>query len=198
MLALPDSQHLKMVAGLRGRITRWLVLNATAGYGSGVYDEESVSADADSGCDGLALELDATANGFDSDAVGLDGLLLTLGATVDTEVGFGQLRVGATYRKDFVDSYFTNYNAFNQVAAFIEADFGRSLTGGVRTSIRFEDYHGEIERNDILLRLGTEWGVHFTQWATLSATAFWTERASNHADVQYDDVEFALLGTFTY
>lgn len=199
-LAVPDSEQLKAMTGMRGRITERLVVNAMLGYGFILYDEASVTEEAASD-PGLGNEADPVAAGFGVDANGLYGLLAM--ARVDYDLGFqdqrrfGQL-ISVQYRKDLVDSFFTNFNAYHHVTGGLQSRWGRMVTSNVMFGARFEDYVGEVDRRDIFLRADLNVNVQPLAWFGVDLNSSWSQRASSEPGVQYDNFVVNLLGTFSY
>jgi len=189
-LAMPDSQHMRALAGIRGRFTRQFVLTTMLGYGTGSYDEQSVLDEAGGGG-----EADPATVGFDADVRGIERLLVEVQGTY--ELTPDNKLIGG-YRKAFADSWFTNYLAYNHLYAKLLMRVGPRLSTEFGLSARFEGYHGEISRNDIYLRGRADASYHFQDWGAVTAGIWWDERASNTDIVEYDDFNFHLLTTFTY
>lgn len=186
-LALPDNNHLKMQAGLRGRITERMTVVVTGGYGSGRYLEDSVD-----GCE------DSNAEAYAQDVKGIDHLLVT--TQIQYDFGVGQ-RVAVGYRKDFLDSWFTNYTSFNELYGTYTGRMGSrfGLSSGVR--MRFENHFGQESRADIRLQANGDLTYYFQDYASVTAGAAWIQRATSDVvdqSLEFDDVNIHLLGTFTY
>lgn len=190
-LAMPDSRELRITGGIRGRFTNRIVLSVEGGYGRGTYLEKTVEEDA---ADEGGLEGDAD---FSQDVMGLDRLVLS--ARLRYELGQDTaLTLG--YERDFADSWFTNYVAYNRVYATAGARFSPRLGANASLSVRPEKYVGEVTRNDLALRAGGDVSYYLQDWAAVTLTGYWTERASmsGQSDVEYDDVRVMLKSTFTY
>lgn len=199
-LAMPDSHYFKAMAGMRGRVTRNVVAILSAGWGLGRYQVASVAKESDAN-PGLGNEADPAAAGFDQNVSGVDGLLVLARLEVDAgfkaERRFGQ-RIEFLYRKDFQDSFFTNYVHQNHLRLGLESRWGRYFTTNVGFGPRFEEYVGEVERRDIFLRADFGLRVSPTRWLAFDLGGFWAERASSQTDIQYDNVQAYVLATFSY
>jgi hypothetical protein len=199
-LAMPDSDMAKLMTGLRGRVTRSLVLTAMAGWGVARYDVESVNEESASD-PGLGAEADPEAAGFDQNLSGIDGLLVLLKADLDIGYSekrtFGQL-LTLFYRKDFQDSFFTNYVHQNHLQLELRSRWGRYLRSTAGFGPRFEEYVGEVERRDIFLQGDLDLEFLPTDWMGIRLGGFWMQRASSQRDVQYDNVQAHLLLRFSY
>ena len=186
-VALPDNNHLKMQAGLRGRITERMTLVVTGGYGAGNYLEDSVE-----NCE------PANAGAYAQDVKGIDHLLMT--SQLQYDFGVGQ-RVAVGYRKDFVDSWFTNYTGINELYGTYTGRIGSRIGLSAGTRVRFENHFGQVTRADI--RLGADGDVtyNFQDYASVTTGVSWIQRSTAQpadASVEFDDVNIHLLGTFTY
>ena len=172
----------------------------SAGWGLGRYQVASVAKESDAN-PGLGNEADPAAAGFDQNVSGVDGLLVLARLEVDAgfkaERRFGQ-RIEFLYRKDFQDSFFTNYVHQNHLRLGLESRWGRYFTTNVGFGPRFEEYVGEVERRDIFLRADFGLRVSPTRWLAFDLGGFWAERASSQTDIQYDNVQAYVLATFSY
>lgn len=199
-LALPDSDHFKAVTGVRGRFTKHLVLVVLAGYGFGDYDEASVAEEAALN-PGLGSEADAAEAGFDQDVSLTDAILVTIRPEFDLGWGdkrtFGQL-ISVTYRKDFADSFFTNYVHQHHVMAGLDSRWGRMVQTHLDGGVRFETYVGEVSRNDIFARVGLDIDVAPVPFFAIRAGAAWVRRDSSDNTVDYDNIQGRFLLTFVY
>lgn len=193
-LGMPNSVHFKIDGGIQGRFTNHLVLTLRGGYGSAKYDEQSVIDDASDETVQDASELTEAA-GFFVDADGLDKLLvqteLRYELTPDSSVAVG-------YQHDFEDSWFTNYVAYDRIYGQLIARLGSHLGMRGEGGVRLEDYSGEESRDDIVIRVGGDLTYYANDWAALTAGARWDERASTSNLVEYDNVRFTAMATFTY
>ncbi len=197
-LALPDSDFVKLLTGIRGRFTKHFVLTAQIGYGGGFYKEQTVI---DAASDpGLAGELDPAVveeggSGFGRDVAGIDSLLAVVRTTVDLgfsqQKTFGQ-RVNFLYRKDFQDSFFTNYVHQHNLTIGLDSLFGRFVETSLDFGVRFEKYRGESDRNDIFLTAGGYVRVKPAGWLDVDVVGRWGQRASSQQTVQYDNVQAAI------
>ncbi|RME27718.1 MAG: hypothetical protein D6798_03950 [Deltaproteobacteria bacterium] len=197
-LGIPDGRLWKARAGLRGRVTSHLVLGAEVGFGQAIYDPTSVS---DQAAElGLAdsSELDSSA-GFDSALkafpAGIIGQL-----DVDYELNDDH-KVNLGYRRDFQDVYFTNYVDFDRLSASYGGRFVDRLGVDVSATYRYERYHGEVERNDHLIKTGLTGSWYFEEYLSASLGASWARRASAdgaHPEIEYDDPRFTASMKFVY
>lgn len=199
-LAMPDSHHFKAMAGMRGRVTRNVVAILMAGWGLGRYDLGSVDEES-AGNPGLGNEADPAAAGFDQNVKGVDGLLVVARMEIDAgfndERTFGQ-KVDILFRKDFQDSFFTNYVHQNHLRLGLQSRWGRYLTSNVGFGPRFEEYVGEVERRDIFLRADFGLRIAPTRWMGFDVGGAWSQRASSQTDVQYDNIQAFVLANFSY
>jgi hypothetical protein len=193
--AKPNAEHFRTKAGLRGRITERFVGALLVGYGFGTYDESSVTDAASDEPPNNANEALAESQGFDVDVTGLDQLLIEVALAYD--IGWGQM-ISLGYRKDFLDSFFTNYEAYHSLNASLSSEFGARVQSELFVIARFENFYGEVERRDILLRAGGNIDVEMNSWSSISGGVTWLQRASSFEDIQYDDVQFSLMANFTY
>lgn len=183
-LVLADSHFVKARVGLRGRITPKLVLIGTVGYGDAWYFADTASL---TGADGDSWEANPTA---------LQGLLSTVQAKYELAPGN---RVTAGYQKDFEDSWFTNYMAYNSLYVTLENRFGPRFGTNLSFDTRFESYQGEVSRNDVLVRAKGDLSYSIMDFASVSTGVWWTRRVSpTRPLMEYDDVNVHALLNFTY
>lgn len=194
-LGVPDSTQLRVLAGMRGRVTQKLVLVAEAGYGSGNYDEQSVLDAASGTTDADPSETDPTTAGFAADITGLDRLLVDLQARYEPDKN-NSFILG--YQKDFRDAFFTNYNAFHYGYGRLNNRFNERFGLVGELGARAERYRGEVERNDVFLNAQGDFSYYLQDWATVSAGAAWTQRGSSDPQVNYNDITFRLLTNIVY
>lgn len=199
-LAMPDSDHFKAMAGIRGRVTRHLVVALMAGWGAGRYNMASVE-DESASNPGIGAEADPEAAQFDANVEGIHGLLGL--ARIQVDLGFTEERpfgqsIEFFYRKDFQDSFFTNYVHQNHLRAGLQSRWTRYLATNFGFGPRFEEYRGEVDRNDIYLRFDFSMRVMPTRYLSFDLGGAWAQRASSQTDVQYDNVQGWLLASFTY
>ncbi|MEL6345725.1 MAG: hypothetical protein AAFV53_21630 [Myxococcota bacterium] len=194
-LGVPDGRLMRIDAGIRGRFTEKLVLGLTAGYGTANYDEQSVLDEGET--EGVPdFELDEN-EGFASDLQGLERLLL------NAEVGYAIIEsqtIKLNYRKDFQDVFFTNYVTFNSVGVGYEGVFAERYGANVDFSYRFENYNGEVTRDDHRLVGTTQFRYIATKYLDVTAGVGWKRRASasNQPEIEFDDVSFSVGARFTY
>ena len=188
-LAVPDGWTWRFETGLTGRVTQKVALNVVVGYGQMLYDSQSVIDAAAAIGDVDAAELAGTVVGFDKNVSGSTGFLANVIVKYNP-VENHQVSLG--YRKDFSDSYFTNYMAYNYVYAKYDAQLGDSLGFTGVGGYRFEDFEGEITRQDHFVRVRGDVNYAITKWSKIGAGARWDRRASAdrmHPEAEYDDVQ---------
>ena len=200
-LGIPDGREWRASAGLQGRVSHTLVVNAMAGYGQVDYDDQSVLDRAAqlAAAGAVGAEEIAVSEGWGTDLKGLDGLLVTTRATW-TPVTGQSLSLG--YQKDFQDSWFTNYVAYHygflRYNGLAASRFGLSLEGG----LRYEQYVGELTRNDMFIRARGGVAYNAADWMDLSLNAAWRRRVSADVNpipsIEFDDVAASFLVTLKY
>ncbi len=195
-IAIPDSNTYKFRAGLVGRFTQRLVVNAVLGYGVSQYDENSVLDDPAVSGDATS-ELDPSV--FGADVSGLDGLLIATGLEWTPRAN-QSLTLG--YTKNFTDSFFTNYIAYHYPYAKYRILVASRLGLSSEIGYRNESYVGELTRNDhfIKTKLGADYNA--TDWMDAGLLLGWTRRASADtppkSTVEYDDFQIGGTLTFSY
>lgn len=196
-LGIADGRDWRVSAGLRGRFTSKLVLGVVAGYGQMVYDENSVVTDAANELVGDPSEADPS-QGFGIDLKGFpQGLLLSADAKYEASENhsftFG-------YIKDFQDVFFTNFVAYGYAYGRYEGVFADRLGTTAEAGVRFEDYQGEVSRQDNLLRTRFDLSYFATSYLDINAGVWWVRRVSASGDpsIEYDDLNVHLGATFTY
>jgi hypothetical protein len=171
----PNSQFTRAMAGVDGRFTNRLSLNLGAGYGVGIYETGANL----TGLDGLLAKAQARVQ-FSEGSAGRAGSAWTLG-----------------YEKTFRDSFFTNGVAVNRGYSGLALSVG-NFAPSVQYEIRSEGYDGEVSRNDIVNQLTVDAGYRVQNWASITPGVAWQQRASNQANVEYDDVRVMLRANFIY
>jgi hypothetical protein len=180
-VALPNSTQLKARVGIEGQFTEKLYWDLLAGYGTAIYDENSAE----------TVKIDGAVG---ADLAGLEGLLL---ATEAKYAFVEQAKIKVGYRKDFVDSFFTNYVAYHFVYTGLELELG-PVVPSVTYGTRFEAYRGDAIRDDILNRLNLGVAVNATDYIAVDLNTWWQQRASSDIAVEYDDWNVHVGATFTY
>lgn len=186
-VALPDSEHARVMVGIEGQLTSRLFANIGVGYGVAVYDEDSV--DIAAVVPSAALDGDLSA-----DVGGLDSLLTVAQLRY---VLSEESEVFAGYERSFVDSFFTNYVAFDYVYVGSALQLG-DFRPAVKYGVRLEDYDGAVDRNDAFHRLNLDLGYDLDDWAALGAGTALQARRSQEEFVEYDDWSIYLLARFAY
>ncbi len=191
-LAIPDSQHLKVSGGLRGRITRRLAVHLVPGFHSAKYDEETVTAEASEDIEDGELSED-----FDRDATGIEQLMISTG--IDYDVRETQ-RFSLGYSRDLTDSYFTNFMVYNYVYTKYSVLFGGRVGLALEAGYRNEAFHGEVERTDHVVRARGDLSYGPSDWFQVGTGVWWDRRASadGQAEIEFDDLNAHLAMTFTY
>ncbi|MEQ1503625.1 MAG: hypothetical protein ABMB14_15410 [Myxococcota bacterium] len=186
-IALPNSNHVKVMGGVDGRFTEKLFAQLMVGYGVALYNEDGVG-----GAE--------SATGAAVDATGGDGILVkgqlrySITPTVEQRQG-SSAAVG--FVRDFRSSFFTNYVQLNELFVDYQGRLG-DLVPSARYELRFEDYNGEITRHDTVNRVSVDLAYLASDWARVSGGVGWQQRASDDDTVEYDDVNIHLLATFAY
>jgi len=179
-IEIPDSRFVKVRGGIDGQFTRRLFAKAIVGYGVAAYQGTSARARRGvSGIDGLLVRF---------------SLRYDLTQPTDDRPGS---RISGGYTKDFNDSFFTNYLALDAFDLGYTGRFGR-FEPRLAYSLRFERYEGELQRSDLVNRLDLEIATPLRDWARLSIGGWWQQRASDMANVEYDDFHFRLSTRFSY
>ncbi len=186
-IALPDSDHLKLWAGVDGRFTEKIFLQLMFGYGSGTYDPDSAP----------VVE---TSDEIGANVTGIRRLLIKsqirYDITPSTERHPGS-KITTGYVRDFRDSFFTNYMGINQIFAQYDGRLGE-LQPSLKYELRIEDYKGEVDRNDFVNRFNADLAYWFQSYASASLGGWWQQRASNVDNVEYDDFNLHLAINFRY
>jgi hypothetical protein len=181
-LAVPDSNQFRIWGGMRGRITKKLVVQAMAGYGSGNFLEQSV--------DGTGAPTDS----FATDVSGLGKLL------VDAQLRWSPAdndMITLGYQRDFRDVFFTNFAQFNYPYFRANGRFGKFGASG-ELGARFEGYRGQITRNDIAPNARLDAAYYMKDWASITAGVAYTGRASTDPQVAFNDVNIHGLFNIVY
>ena len=109
-----------------------------------------------------------------------------------------QHKLAAGYSKSFFDSYFTNAVQYNALYARWNGQYGDRVTSTLSYTIRFEDYIGAIDRNDLVNIAAVGVGVDATPWMNVGVNGSWLQRRSDNDLVEYDDFRAGLGLTFQY
>ncbi len=193
--AIPDGYDWKFNAGLAGKVTDKVTMNMILGYGQAVYNENSVgeylsskNVNLDETCS-TENETDASATGFDQDLTSFSqGLLANINmrmAPTDRQV------ITIAYKKDFKDSYFSNYVAYNYFYGSFQQKIGNKLAFTAEGGFRLENIVGEVNRKDDVIRLMGKGTYDVAPWMSTTLWVSWDERASadrNHPEIEYDDI----------
>ncbi len=180
-LALPNSNHVKVRSGIEGQFTEKLFWDLLVGYGVAAYDPESAE----------TTKIDG---GIAASVQGAERILV---ATEGRYVFVEQAAMKIGYRKDFLDSFFTNYVAYHYVYAGLGLELG-PVEPSVEYGTRLESYRGDAVRDDILNRLNIAVAVNATDYAAVDIGTWWQQRASSDIAVEYDDWNVHVGATFTY
>ncbi|MEZ4321404.1 MAG: outer membrane beta-barrel protein [Myxococcota bacterium] len=166
----PNSRHLQFRTGVQGRISERFRVVAKVGYGTAWYD------------DGNNLSA-------------LGGLLVALQGDYNVTQ---QHVITLGYRKNFVDSFFTNTATHNSIYGRWKGQYGDRVTSSLDYALRFEGYNGAIERQDIVNQLRAGVDIKASDWLFTNVGAGWLSRMSTDDLVEYSDVSANLGVTFTY
>jgi len=181
-ISLPNSHQVKVTAGVDGRFTEKLFVQALVGYGTAVYLDDTDPQDAPAAISGIK------------------GLLLSAQVRYDVSKGAPDrpgTNVTVGYVRDFKDSVFTSVQDINSVFAQLDARLG-PVQPVVRYELRAEGYTGDITRSDLVNRVDGDVSYWFRDWASFTLGMGWQQRASNVDNVEYDDVQGRALATFVY
>ncbi len=190
-LGIPNGSEWKATLGLRGRFTEKLVLGLIGGYGQMDYDETSVQ--------GQDSEGSAATQGFDRDLKGFPEGLISI-----VELGYHPVEsqsVTIGYRKAFQDVYFTNFVDFHNAFVRYEGMFADRVGAKFNLGYRYEQYLGEVTRDDHVLNLTGDFAYRVTKFMDVSAGFGWKQRGSadgDHPDIEYDDTLFSVGLTAAY
>jgi hypothetical protein len=196
VIGIPDFTEWQADAGIRGRFTERLVLEVLLGYGGMTYDETSVTDAAPTGFD---VSSDYAEGDIGADLKGFPAALTTTVGVNYTPQDNQQFALG--YRKNFEDSYFTNYLSYHYVYFRYQGLFAQKWTTQAELSYRYEAFYGEIQRQDNVIGAKLDEGYKITDFAAVGLGAGWTERASadgEHPEIEYDDFNVHASFTFTY
>ena len=172
LIETPNSSHLKFETGLSGRFSTKLFLDLLLGYGAAVYEGSDKSLNV-SGLQGTRASVQ---------------LRYVMSDSAQASVG---------YKKDFTDSFFTNYIAYNNVYAMLQGNLS-GFRPSMKYSYRSEAYNGLDQRQDILMRFDLNMAYDMRTWASLNGGFGWQQRASSVDTVEYDDLQVRVFGTFKY
>lgn len=205
LLILPDSQGFKLHAGLVGRFTRKLVVNTLVGYGRLVYSEDSVT----QGVTENQLQfvdggLNAAAQGWDANITGVSGIIGTAQLAYTPRKGH---KISAGYLRDFEDSWFTNYVAYNYAFLSYEGAVSRRVKVGGDFGYRLETYEGDFSRQDNVLRVNANATYEPMDWLAITANMGFRQRSAARFDEEafpiratseFTNFPVSLLFTFAY
>jgi hypothetical protein len=79
--------------------------------------------------------------------------------------------------------------------------FADRVGAKVNVGYRYEQYLGEVTRDDHVLNVGADVAYRVTKFLDASAGASWKQRGSadgDHPDIEYDDLIFSIGLTATY
>lgn len=203
----PDSLSWRAKAGVKGQITQKLAVVGTVGYGQSYYDEQTVL-DAAASIPDSSAELSFAADGTGND-FGRDLTDFSEGFLVDLQVGYAPIesqKFTAGYRKDFLDTVFSNYVLYNYWYVRYAGTFVKKVATGAELSYRVDAYHGEVTRTDQSVTAKASLAYSFTDWMSLGVQGGWSRRAcwdsecenGQYYTTQYDDFFGQLGATFKY
>ncbi len=181
-LAVPNSNQFRLWAGMRGRLTRKVVVQAMVGYGSGNFLEQSV--------DGTGTVSDA----FAADVTGAERVL------VDAQVRWAPSETNLLtfgFQRDFRDVFFTNYSQYNYPYVRGNARFGAFGVNG-EVGARVEAYRGQITRDDFAPTARLDAGYYLKNWASFTVGSTYTARTSSDTAVGFSDINVHGAVQITY
>ena len=120
------------------------------------------------------------------------------------EVGYAvadSQTVTVGYRKAFQDVYFTNFVDFHNAFFRYESLFADRLGTKLNVGYRYEQYVGEVNRDDHVLNLGLDLAYHVTKWFDAVGGVQWRQRGSadgDHSEIEYSDTAISIGLNFTY
>lgn len=170
---LPDSQFLRAVTGVRGRFSRHFLLQALVGYGFGLYQDQPGGEFSFTGANNPSL---------------VDALLVYVRPELDFGYADGAplgQRVFLAYRKDYADSFFTNFLAYHQFEVGWDSNLGRFFGIELAGSVRLESYNGAVTRNDIFPNVTLAFPIKPTRYLTLRPQVDYLQRVSEDPTVEY-------------
>ncbi|MCO4744430.1 MAG: outer membrane beta-barrel protein [Proteobacteria bacterium] len=178
-VAIPNSTHLKVKTGLRGRVSENITTTVELGYGFANYKSEGLT-----GSGEIAADLG-----------GLKGLLVTAQAQY---LLTPRQKFTVGYKKDFADSWFSNFMTYNHLYLKHHGAYGERVTSDVELMMRFEGYEGAVLRDDRMLRVKADGTFALQDWASTTVGLWYTQRSSTDALVAWNDINIHWLATFTY
>jgi hypothetical protein len=192
VLVVPDSDTWRVMGGLRGRITKPIVIELMGGYGAALYDELSAANDM-----GVVAssDKDPTLVSYGDDLEGWDKFLVNFQVRYNTGLG---RKVTLGYKRDFQDVFFTNYVSYDYGFLKFENRIGSRMGLSTQGGVRLEKYGGEVRRDDVRLNAKAGLMYFLKDWGALSTELGWLQRASSDVRVEYDDFRIALGAEFTY
>jgi len=197
-LGIPSGHYWKAKAGLQGRVTEKLTVGLLAGFGQDYYNEDSVSAQADTLGIGGNSEFDGTA-GYATDLKKFPAGVL---AQVEGKYAFAKDQSFIlSYARDFQDVYFTNYVDYDRVLGEYDGLFAERFGLQVSGVYRYERYVGEVSRNDHFVKVGLDTSYKVKRYLDLDLGGGWARRGSadgQHPEIEYDDVRVQGGVRFTY
>lgn len=182
-IALPDSTTWRAVAGMRGRFTEHIIVLAELGYGQATYDEQTVE---DQGGDGSLAP---------DDVRGLTGLLIS--ASIGWQFGPRE-KVGVSYKRDFEDSFFTNYVAYDQGLVYADLRLGTRVGTHLGAKVRSERYAGFVTRGDLLFGADASGTYYFTDYLRAALDVSYDQRLSDAPGVPFQEFQAGLTVGFEY
>jgi hypothetical protein len=190
-VAVPDSTHVKVLTGLRGRFTDKIVAVAQVGYGSARYSAASVETDC-----GTRPGCDPEADNFGAKMSALERILLVGQVTYEF---MENRRIVLGYRKDFDDVFFTNYMAYHMVSLGTDLKIAQRFRLQGSGALRAEAYRGTIERNDLFVLARTDLTYQLFDWFGITAGGAYMQRnVPLDPAISFNDVQGRLLLNLTY
>lgn len=188
--AKADGLGLQGSLGVRGRVTDKVSVNLMGGYGYISYNEDTIQSTTGISADELAA--------VGTDLKGLDGLI-AIGEMVYTPSENHSVTLGA--RKEFADTYFTNYLDYVNLYGRYQGKFFDRLGVVGEVAFRMEDYVGTTNREDNFLRTRLDLAWRTTTFLDLGAGVIYTGRTNtdgSNDSINYRNVLAVFGATVTY
>lgn len=177
---LPNAQFFKTMLGITGQVSSKIQVQLMAGYGEADYEE---------------VINQITNEPLDEDVRNEDGI-----------IGLFQLKwvPKTTYiftlkgRRDFIDSYFTNFYVGNSISGKFEGLFLNrfKLTGEMTGSMI--DYRGAVMRSDVVLNTSITLSYQAKKWLSADAKYIFDYLDSTLTEVNYVDNRIYLALDLKY
>jgi hypothetical protein len=179
-IGFADSTSLRAIAGVRGRVTERLTIDARLGYADADFDETTT----DVGGDAIAV-----------DVSGAEKVVGKLVGSYQTGVK-DALTLG--YERDFRASYFTNFVSFDRVTIGARRQIAPAVSGSLDASIASERFRGQQTRDDIASNAKASAQLSLNKWATIEIAPGWYLRSSTDSQVEFSEFRGSVTVAATY